>query len=259
MNPKKIGLMFSILLSSSLVYATEVSLVLLRHGESEFNAQKRFAGWSDTPLTQKGIEQAKQAGQALNNAHIELSAVHTSALQRATDTAWYAQQAMQSSLPRQAYWQLNERHYGSLEGKTHSEVADVVGEEQVKIWRKSYDVPPPPLAITDSRSPTQDSRYNNIDRSVLPVGESLKQVVERISPYWNYSLKPILASGKNVMVVAHSNSLKALSANIDPNLSPKDITSLEIPNATPVVYKFKVNDDGTLSIISRQVLGETTH
>ncbi|MDO4449610.1 MAG: 2,3-diphosphoglycerate-dependent phosphoglycerate mutase [Moraxella sp.] len=250
----KATLILTSLFAGVMVHAQEVSLILLRHGESQFNVEKRFAGWSDTPLTQKGIKQAKQAGKILAHANIKPTVIHVSLLDRAIDTAQYASYAMGQSLPKYAYWHLNERHYGDLEGKTHTEVAKIVGDEQVKIWRRSFDVPPPPLATTDPRSPTKNSRYSTINPQSLPHGESLKQVIDRLNPYWHYALKPTLVSGETVMVVAHSNSLKALSSHIDPSLQPEDITSLTIPNATPVVYRLRVGEDGSLSILSRQVL-----
>lgn len=235
-------------------YAQEVNLVLLRHGESQMNVEKRFSGWSNTQLTEKGKQQAQDAGQNLRHSGVKIDVVHTSFLDRAIKTAWLAMENMEQVwLPQKTYWRLNERNYGDLEGKTHQEVADKVGEDQVKVWRRSFDVPPPALSLTDVRSPDRDIRYAQLDKRVLPQSESMKDTITRIEPYWTDDLRPALLSGQNVLVVAHSNSLKALSSWLEPNLKPDEIVKLEIPNATPVVYRFKVTDN-EIRLLSRKVL-----
>lgn len=241
-----------------LAYAQDVNLILVRHGESEFNLQKRFAGWSNTPLTEKGKMQATEAGNALKQGDYHIDVVHTSLLSRAVDTARLTSSAMGVQVPQHHYWRLNERSYGDLEGKTHEEMVSKVGEEQVKIWRRSFDVPPPPMANTDPRSPTQQPAYRYIDERVLPNGESLKDVIARIEPYWTDTLRPTLLSGKSVMVVGHSNALKALSVWADTSIEPTSATTLEVPNATPIVYRINI-DNGKITIIDKKILGNANH
>ena len=218
-------------------------LVLLRHGESQWNLEKRFTGWSDVDLTDKG------------RAGANFDEVHTSKLNRAIETAQLAQKGMSAQwLLLQKYWRLNERCYGDLEGKKREDVAKEVGDDQVKIWRRSFDVPPPPLAVTDARSPVKDPRYADLDPRVIPASESLKDVIARVGPYWTDQLRPAIKSGKTVLVVGHSTNLRALSAWIEPNLDPKALQKLEIKNTKPILYEF----DKDMNVIGRKVLEPTT-
>lgn len=231
-----------------------VTLVLLRHGQSVWNVEKRFTGWSDVSLTETGIKGAQDAGAALKNANIDFDVVHVSMLSRAIKTAWLSMESMNTMwLPVEKHWRLNERCYGDLEGKTRDEVVAVVGKDQVDIWRRSYDVPPPPLSFDDPRSPIRDVRYANIDKKLIPQAESLKDTIARVTPYWKKTLIPALKSGKNVLVVGHSTCLRALSSCIDPALTPDELQKLEISNTTPVVYELEMKGN-KLRIVSRNVI-----
>ena len=231
-----------------------MTLVLLRHGESEWNLEDRFTGWSDVRLTRKGVKGAFDAGIAMKNADLTFDVVHTSLLSRAIVTAWLAMSALDCRwLPVEKFWRLNERCYGDLEGKTRTEVAEAVGKEQVDIWRRSYDVPPPALAYEDPRSPVHDPRYANLDRRFIPQAESLKDVIAREAPYWSDTLAPTLRAGMNVLVVGHSTALRALSSWVEPHLIPEELQKLEIPNSTPVVYNLEITDDG-FNVVSREVM-----
>ena len=231
-----------------------VTLVLLRHGQSVGNVEKRFTGWSDVSLTETGIKGAQDAGAALKNANIDFDVVHVSMLSRAIKTAWLSMESMNTMwLPVEKHWRLNERCYGDLEGKTRDEVVAVVGKDQVDIWRRSYDVPPPPLSFDDPRSPIRDARYANIDKKLIPQAESLKDTIARVTPYWKKTLIPALKSGKNVLVVGHSTCLRALSSCIDPALTSDELQKLEIPNTTPVVYELEMKGN-KLRIVSRNVI-----
>lgn len=231
-----------------------VTLVLLRHGQSVWNVEKRFTGWSDVSLTETGIKGAQDAGAALKNANIDFDVVHVSMLSRAIKTAWLSMESMNTMwLPVEKHWRLNERCYGDLEGKTRDEVVAVVGKDQVDIWRRSYDVPPPPLSFDDPRSPIRDARYANIDKKLIPQAESLKDTIARVTPYWKKTLIPALKSGKNVLVVGHSTCLRALSSCIDPALTSDGLQKLEIPNTTPVVYELEMKGN-KLRIVSRNVI-----
>ena len=230
-------------------------LVLLRHGESQWSLEKRFTGWSDVDLTDKGRAGAVKAGEIMKGAGVNFDEVHTSKLNRAIETAQLAQKGMSAQwLPLHKYWRLNERCYGDLEGKKREDVAKEVGDDQVKIWRRSFDVPPPPLAVTDARSPIKDPRYADLDPRVITASESLKDVIARVGPYWTDQLRPAIKSGKTVLVVGHSTNLRALSAWIEPNLDPKALQKLEIKNTKPILYEF----DKDMNVIGRKVLEPTT-
>lgn len=257
-NFKRIfALLLLIALFAAPSFASEnqkVTLVLLRHGESVWNLEGRFTGWSDVELTEKGVNGALAAGVELKKAGLNFDVVHVSLLRRALETAWLATKGMETTwLPVEKYWRLNERCYGDLEGKTRKEVADKVGSEQVNIWRRSFDVPPPELSFDDPRSPVHDPRYAKLDKRFMPKAESLKDTIARVEPYWSDSLLPALYSGKNVLVVGHSTCLRALSSWIEPNLSPEQLQQLEIPNTTPVVYELELNQDG-VKVLSRTVI-----
>ena len=229
-------------------------IVLLRHGESVWNKEDRFTGWSEPPLTDKGIAGALKAGELLKREGFTFDAVHTSYLSRAIKTTWLALEGMDLLwIPVRTDWRLNERCYGDLEGKTRQEAAAASSPEQVHIWRRSFDIAPPPLADNDPRSPAQDPKYRAVPRDKLPRSESLKDTIARTKPYWKRVLAPALRSGKNILVVGHNTSLRALSKCIDEALGEKDLEKLELPNTTPVVYTL----DANLKPISRRVLGES--
>lgn len=227
-------------------------LVLLRHGESTWNKEHRFTGWADVPLTEKGENGAFRAGELMKEAGLSIDAVYTSRLGRAIKTAWLALEGMERMwVPVNNVWWLNERCYGDLEGKTYDEVTADKGEEQMKIWRRSFDVPPPPFPKGDPRSPLADARYSDVPPFLLPEGESLELVIARLEPYWNTVLVPEIYSGRKIMIAGHSTALRALSKHIDPSLDEEALSKLEISNSTPIVYIL----DENLRPVSRTVLG----
>lgn len=214
------------------------SLILLRHGQSTWNFEERFTGWVDVDLTDKGVEEALAAGKALLEANIDIDVVHTSVLLRAirtVDATMYAYG--RSWVPVYKHWRLNERHYGALQGYTRAEIAEKHSPEQVRTWRRSYDVRPPLLEMDDERHPRFDPRYENLAPDVLPQGECLKDVLERMLPYFFDAIVPDLRSGKNVLVSAHGNSLRAMIKHIE-SIGDEEILDLEIPNGVPIVYNF---------------------
>ena len=216
-------------------------LVLLRHGESQWNKENRFTGWVDVDLSEKGIEEAKKAGQTLKKEGFVFDVAYTSVLKRAIHTLWNILDVMDLTwIPVYRSWRLNERHYGALAGLDKSETAAKHGEDQVKIWRRSFDIPPPPLDPTDPRFPTHDPRYTDLDPRVLPATESLKTTIERVLPYWHDVLVPTIRSGKRVAIAAHGNSLRALVKYLD-NISDDAIVALNIPTAVPLVYELDAN------------------
>jgi 2,3-bisphosphoglycerate-dependent phosphoglycerate mutase len=213
------------------------TLVLLRHGESTWNMENRFTGWTDVPLSEKGTAEAVTAGQLLKAEGYEFDVVHTSLLQRAITTANLALDEMGLSwLPVKRHWRLNERHYGALQGLNKKETAEKHGKEQVFEWRRSYDVPPPALELDDERHPVHDRRYASLAPDVLPATECLKDVVGRMMPYWYDEIVPDVRDGKLVLVVAHGNSLRALVKRLD-HISDEEIAGLNIPTGIPLVYK----------------------
>ncbi len=227
-------------------------IVLLRHGQSQWNLSNRFTGWTDVDLTDTGREEAANAGKLLLQENFEFDLVYTSVLKRAIRTMWIAlDQLDQMWLPIIRDWRLNERHYGALQGLNKAETAEKHGEEQVKIWRRSYNTPPPPLEETDERHPSHDRRYADLDKSVLPLTESLKETVERFVPYWTDTIAPQVKSGKRVLIVAHGNSLRALVKHLD-NMSEEKILELNIPTGIPLVYEL----DADLKPIKNYYLGD---
>jgi 2,3-bisphosphoglycerate-dependent phosphoglycerate mutase len=213
------------------------SLVLLRHGQSTWNLENLFTGWHDVPLTEQGREESIAAGRLLQTEGVRLDVLHTSLLVRATETAELAlREAALSWLPVHRSWRLNERHYGALQGLNKAETAAKYGEDQVKIWRRSYDVPPPPLAPDDERHPRHDVRYADLPPELLPATECLKDVVERMLPYWYDAIVPDLRRGLVPFVVAHGNSLRALVKHLD-GISDEAIPELNIPTGIPLVYE----------------------
>lgn len=219
------------------------SLILLRHGQSTWNFEERFTGWVDVDLTEKGVEEGYTAGKQLLDAGIDIDVVHTSVLLRAVRTADATLHASgRSWVPVYKHWRLNERHYGALQGHTRAEMAEKHSAEQVRIWRRSYDVRPPLLEVDDDRNPHFDPRYKDLDPSVLPLGECLKDVLERMLPYFFDAIVPDIRVGRNVLVSAHGNSLRAMIKHLE-NVGDEEILDLEVPNGVPIVYEF--DDDFT--------------
>jgi 2,3-bisphosphoglycerate-dependent phosphoglycerate mutase len=216
-------------------------LVLLRHGESDWNRENRFTGWTDVDLSDTGREEAREAGRLLLAEKFEFDVAHTSVLKRAIRTLWSVLDEMDLMwIPVHRSWRLNERHYGALQGLDKAETAAVHGEAQVKIWRRSYDIPPPPLTRDDPRHPSRDRRYKDIPPSELPLTESLKDTVARFLPYWHEAIAPDIAADRKVLVAAHGNSLRALVKYLE-NVPDDEIVELNIPTGIPLVYV--LNDD----------------
>lgn len=212
-------------------------LVLVRHGQSVWNLENRFTGWTDVGLTDQGREEALEAGKLLKEGGYVFDVAYTSVLRRAIQTLWIVLQEMNLEwIPVVNAWQLNERHYGDLQGLNKAEMAKKFGEEQVHIWRRSYDVPPPPLDDSDERHPKFDPRYASLTPEELPATESLKITLERVLPYWHSTLTPVIKSGKRVIVAAHGNSIRALVKYLD-NISDEEIPGLNIPTGLPLVYE----------------------
>ena len=216
-------------------------LVLIRHGESQWNLENRFTGWVDVDLTPTGVQQAIQAGESLKAAGYDFDIAYTSVLKRAIRTLWHAQEAMDRSwLPVVHSWRLNERHYGALAGLNKAETAAKYGDEQVHIWRRSYDVRPPLLDPSDPRTSYNDPRYAKLKREEIPLGECLKDNVARVLPLWEESIAPALRSGKRVLIAAHGNSIRSLVKYLD-EVSDSDIMEINIPNGVPLVYELDDN------------------
>jgi 2,3-bisphosphoglycerate-dependent phosphoglycerate mutase len=229
-----------------------IRLVLLRHGESTWNKENRFTGWTDVDLSDRGREEAAAAGQLLKDGGFSFDLAYTSLLKRAIRTSWMALDVLDLLwIPVIKDWRLNERHYGALQGLNKAETAAKHGEAQVKIWRRAYDIPPPPLAPDDPRHPYRDPRYAELAASELPLTESLKDTVARVVPYWQGTIAPSIRSGKRVLIAAHGNSLRALVKYLD-KISESDIVELNIPTGIPLVYE--LNDD--LSPIRNYYLGD---
>lgn len=227
-------------------------LVLLRHGESTWNKENRFTGWTDVDLTDKGIEEARQAGKTLQAEGYEFDVAFTSVLTRANRTLNITLDELQSQwLPIYKSWRLNERHYGALQGLNKAETAQKFGEDQVKIWRRSYDIQPPALERDDPRFPGNDRRYSDLDPRTLPLTECLKDTVARFLPYWQDAIVPALKENKRVLIVAHGNSLRALVKYLD-NVGDAEIVALNIPTGIPLVYEL----DDELNAIKNYYLGD---
>ena len=225
-------------------------LVLCRHGQSDWNLKNLFTGWTDVDLTKKGIEEATTAGRQLRELGIEFDIAYTSVLKRAIRTLWIVLDEMDRMwIPVIRDWRLNERHYGALQGLNKAETAAKYGDEQVHIWRRSYDIPPPELEADDERHPAHDPRYQGIDG--LPATESLKITLERVLPCWNDVIAPELRAGKNILIAAHGNSLRALVKMLD-GISDEEITGFNIPTGIPLVYEL----DDDLKPVSREFLGD---
>ena len=227
-------------------------LVLLRHGQSQWNLDNRFTGWHDVDLTDQGCEEAKAAGRVLKENGFVFDQAHTSLLKRAIRTLWIALDELdQMWLPVRRDWRLNERHYGALQGLNKSETAEKHGEEQVLIWRRAYDVPPPALEKSDERWPGHDARYSDLTEAQLPLSECLADTVDRFLPYWHETIAPEIKAGKRVIIAAHGNSLRALVKYLD-DVSDEAILKLNIPTGMPLVYEL----DEDLKPIKNYYLGD---
>jgi len=229
-----------------------LKLVLLRHGESEWNRANRFTGWKDVDLTEKGMTEATRAGQLLKKNGITFDIAFTSVLKRAIKTLWLTLEEMDLMwIPVQRSWHLNERHYGALQGLNKAETAAKYGDEQVLIWRRSYDTPPPALEKTDPRYPGNDARYKALAETEIPLCECLKDTVNRFLPYWHDIIAPAVKAGNRVIIVAHGNSLRALVKYLD-HVSDEDIVKLNIPTGMPLIYEL----DETLQPLKHYYLGD---
>ena len=227
-------------------------LVLIRHGESTWNQENRFTGWVDVDLTDKGVAEARRAGQLLKSYGLDFDLAYTSVLKRAIRTLWLGLDAMDRMwLPTVHSWRLNERHYGGLQGLNKAETAKKFGDEQVLLWRRSYDVPPPAMDESHRHQLAADPRYARANAAELPLTECLKDTVRRVLPLWEESLAPAIRSGKRVLAVSHGNSMRALIKHLD-GISDADIVGLNIPNGVPLVYEL----DAELKPIRRYYLGE---
>ncbi|EME8470197.1 2,3-diphosphoglycerate-dependent phosphoglycerate mutase [Morganella morganii] len=227
-------------------------LVLVRHGESEWNKENRFTGWTDVELSEKGRAEAQEAGQLLKKEGFSFDFAYTSVLKRAIHTLWnILDQVNQQWLPVEKSWKLNERHYGALQGLDKAETAAKYGDEQVKLWRRGFAITPPALEKSDERFPGHDPRYAKLAESELPATESLAITIDRVVPYWTDVIKPRVASGEKVIIAAHGNSLRALVKYLD-NMSEDEILELNIPTAVPLVYEF----DENMKPLRRYYLGD---
>ncbi len=227
-------------------------VVLLRHGESIWNQENRFTGWTDVDLTERGRAEARRAGQLMKDEGFQFDVAFTSVLKRAIRTLWIALEEMDRMwIPVHNSWRLNERHYGALQGLNKAETAAKFGEQQVQLWRRSYDVPPPALSGDDPRHPGGDPRYAGVPANELPLTECLKDTVGRFLPYWNASIAPEIKAGRRVLIAAHGNSLRALVKYLD-SVSDKDIVGLNIPTGIPLVYEL----DRSLKPLRHYYLGD---
>ena len=227
-------------------------IILIRHGESIWNMENKFTGWTDVDLSPKGIQEANSAGETLLKEGYIFDIAFTSMLRRAIRTLWITLDKMDLMwIPVHNSWRLNERHYGALQGLNKAETTEKFGEEQVKVWRRSYDIPPPVLEKNDPRYPGSDPRYKDMDEKDIPLTESLKDTVARFLPYWHETIAPTIKSGKKVVIAAHGNSLRALVKYLD-NISEKEIVDLNIPTGIPLVYEL----DNNLKPIKHYYLGD---
>ncbi len=227
-------------------------LILVRHGQSTWNVENLFTGWHDVDLSELGRQEAVDAGRELESANLDPHIVFTSVLKRAIRTLWIMLDTMDRMwLPVELSWRLNERHYGALQGLNKAQTVEKHGAAQVKIWRRSYDVPPPPLGLDDPRHPRFDPRYADLDPKLLPAAESLKDTLARVLPFWETRIVPELRAGKNVLVVAHGNSLRALVKMLD-LMSESDIVEFNIPTGVPMLYEL----DEQIQPTSRRFLGD---
>ena len=229
-----------------------MKLVLVRHGESEWNKLNLFTGWTDVDLSEKGHEEAKQGGKILKEESYDFDVAYTSYLKRAIHTLNHILDEMDRNwIPVNKCWQLNERHYGALQGLNKAETAEKYGEEQVKIWRRSFDVTPPALEESDERAPQNQEMFRNVDRKNLPLTESLEITIERVVPFFNEVIKPDMQAGKKVIIAAHGNSLRALVKYFE-DMTPEEILGVNIPTGVPLVYEF----DDNFKVVNHYYLGD---
>lgn len=229
-----------------------IKLVLVRHGQSTWNLENRFTGWTDVDLSEQGVKEAHEGGRLLREGGYTFDFAFTSVLKRAIRTLWIVLDEMdQMYIPVENAWQLNERHYGSLQGLNKAEMAEKFGAEQVLVWRRSYNVPPPALEMTDERHPRFDPRYAKVDPKVLPACESLELTLARVLPYWESTIVPRLKKGEKLLIAAHGNSLRALVKHLD-NIPDDEIVGLNIPTGIPLVYEL----DDNLKALNRYYLGD---
>jgi 2,3-bisphosphoglycerate-dependent phosphoglycerate mutase len=227
------------------------TLVMIRHGQSQWNLENRFTGWADVDLTEQGIAEAREAGRMLVEAGFDFDLAHTSVLKRAVRTQWHVQDVMDRMwLPVVTDWRLNERHYGGLTGLNKAETAAKYGDAQVHAWRRSYDTPPPPMEAADNMF-ADDPRYAGLEAAQIPLTECLKDTVSRVLPYWHESLAPTIRAGRRVLVTAHGNSMRALVKYLD-GISDEDIAGVNIPNGVPLVYEF----DDDMQPVKHYYLGD---
>jgi len=228
------------------------SVVLLRHGQSTWNLENRFTGWTDVGLTEQGVAEAREAGRMIKAEGFSFDMAYTSRLRRAIKTLWLALEEMELEwIDVVRHWRLNERHYGALQGLNKAETAEKHGDDQVLVWRRSYDTPPPALEIGDERHPSRDLRYADLEPGELPATECLKDTVDRFVPYWEKVIAPQVVSGKRVLICAHGNSLRALVKYLD-GVSDEEIVGLNIPTGVPLVYEL----DENLQPLSHRYLGD---
>jgi 2,3-bisphosphoglycerate-dependent phosphoglycerate mutase len=229
-----------------------IKLVLLRHGQSTWNLENRFTGWTDVDLSEQGVKEAHEGGKLLREGGYRFDMAYTSVLKRAIKTLWIALEELdQMYIPIINAWELNERHYGTLQGLNKAEMAEKFGKEQVLLWRRSYDVPPPALELNDERHPRFDPRYAGVDPGVLPACESLELTLKRVLPFWEAEIVPRLKRGEKLLVAAHGNSLRALVKHLD-NISNEEIVELNIPTGIPLVYEL----DDEIKPIRHYYLGD---
>ena len=227
-------------------------LVLLRHGQSRWNEENRFTGWKDIRLSEKGVQEALEAARLLKEGGYTFDQAYTSYLSRAIRTLWYVLEELDLMwIPVQNSWRLNERHYGALQGLNKAETVERHGADQVQIWRRSFDTPPPPMKMDDPHQPRFDRRYSDVDPALLPLSESLKDTIARFMPCWNQDIAPRVREGRRVIIAAHGNSLRALVKYLD-NVSDDEITELNIPTGIPLVYEL----DANLKPIKHYYLGD---
>jgi 2,3-bisphosphoglycerate-dependent phosphoglycerate mutase len=227
-------------------------LVLLRHGQSTWNKENRFTGWTDVPLSDQGVEEARKAGRLLKKEGFNFKLAYTSYLTRAIKTLWLTLEEMDLMwIPEKKSWRLNEKHYGELQGLNKAETAEKYGDEQVLLWRRSFDIPPQPMAETDPRSTILDLRYASIHRKHLPLTESLKEVIDRMIPYWESDIKPSLIEFDEVLVSAHGNSLRALVMHLK-DMGREEILEFNIPTGIPYVFEF----DDNMNLLKDYFIGD---
>ena len=241
------------LLAPGAMHMSQNKIVLLRHGQSVWNKENRFTGWSDVGLTDEGKKEAFIASQLLQEANLDFDFAYCSVLKRAISTLWITLDALdQTWIPQELSWRLNERHYGGLEGLNKAETAKQYGENQVMTWRRSYSTRPPPMDADNPKHPKKDGRYRGIRREALPNGECLKDTIERVIPFWENVIFPRFKSGRKILVVSHGNTIRALIKHLD-NISDSEIMSVNIPTGIPLVYQF--NDEGEAE--KKYFLGDT--